>query len=143
MISQEWNLPKKRVSTFNMPFELGIEIGCKRFGNSKMNEKYLLILDKIKYRYQKSISDLSGNDIEIHNNDPETALRKFRNWIFKIQGSKIDSANKIWRLYNEFNGDFFEIVKTNELSDADIAEMPWNELCLYITEWKKGRESFK
>ena len=47
-------------------------------------EKCLLILNKIKCRYQKSISDLSGNDIEIHNDDPETALRKFINWILKI-----------------------------------------------------------
>lgn len=142
-LSRMESTKKNELARFNMPFELGLDIGCKRFGNAKMNEKCLLILDKIKYRYQKSISDLSGNDIEIHNNDPEIALRKFRNWIRKIEGAKIDSANKIWRLYNEFNGDFFEIAKTDELSNADIEEMPLDELCLYISEWKKGRDHFK
>lgn len=134
---------KNELARFNMPFELGIDIGCKRFGNPDMNEKCLLILDKIKYRYQKSISDLSGNDIEIHNDDPEIALRKFRNWILKIKGNTIDSANKIWRLYNEFNGDFFEIAETAEFSDADLEDMPWDELCLYISEWKEGRDNFE
>jgi len=142
-LSRMESTKKNQLARFNMPFELGIDIGCKTFGGDKMNEKCLLILDKIKYRYQKSISDLSGNDIEIHNNDPETALRKFRNWILKIKGSKIDSANKIWRLYNEFNGDFFEIARTDELSSADIEDMPWDELCLYISEWKEGRDNFE
>jgi len=126
-----------------MPFELGIDIGCKRFGAGEMNDKCFLILDKMKYRYQKSISDLSGNDIEIHHNDPEVALRKFRNWIWKIKGRKIDSANKIWRLYNEFTGDFFEIAKADELTSADIDDMPWDEFCLYISVWKEGRDNFK
>mgnify|MGYP001061533632 CR=1 FL=1 len=134
---------KNELARFNMPFELGIDIGCRKFGNTNMNQKCLLIFDKIKYRYQKSISDLSGNDIEIHNDNPEIALRKFRNWIFKIKRDKIDSANKIWRLYNEFNGDFFEIAKSNELADADIEEMPGDEFCLHIAEWKTGRDNFK
>lgn len=134
---------KNELARFNMPFELGIDIGCKRFGDELMKEKYLLIFDKEKYRYQKSISDLSGNDIEIHNNDPQDALRKLRNWILKIKGKQIDSANKIWRLYNEFNGDFFVLAKENELSTKDIEEMPWDEFCYYIQEWKLGREDFR
>ncbi|RYM32826.1 hypothetical protein ERX46_12250 [Brumimicrobium glaciale] len=142
-LSRMESTKENELARFNMPFELGIDIGCKKFGNTQMNKKCLLIFDKTKYRYQKSISDLSGNDIEIHNNDPEIALRKFRNWIYKIKSTKIDSANKIWRLYNEFNGDFFEIAKTDELSKADIEEMPLEEICLYITEWKKGRDHFK
>lgn len=142
-LSRMESTKKNELARFNMPFELGIDIGCKRFGNSQMNEKCLLIFDKIKYRYQKAISDLSGNDIEIHNNNPEVALRKLRNWIRKIKASKIDSANKIWRLYNEFKGDFFEIAKTDELSNIDIEEMPLDEYCLYISEWKKGRDHYE
>jgi len=34
---------KNELARFNMPFELGIDIGCKRFGNADMNEKCLLI----------------------------------------------------------------------------------------------------
>lgn len=62
-LSRMESIKKNELARFNMTFELGIDIGCKKFGDSDMNSKCLLILDKIKYRYQKSISDLSGNDI--------------------------------------------------------------------------------
>ena len=133
---------KNELARFNMPFELGIDIGCKRFGDGNMKQKCLLIFDKERFRYQKAISDLSGNDIEIHNNNPEDALRKFRNWIRKIKNTQIDSANKIWRLYNEFNGDFYQLAQEDELSKKDIEEMPLDEFCYYINEWKIGREKF-
>lgn len=142
-LSRMESTSKNELARFNMPFELGLDMGCKRFGTTEMNKKCLLILDKIKYRYQKSISDLSGNDIVIHYNEPEIALRKFRNWIFKNKGNKIESANKLWRLYNEFIGDFFEIAISDELSKDDIDDMPWDEFCLYISEWKIGRKTLE
>lgn len=126
---------KGELARFNMPFELGLDIGSKRFGNEELNTKSLLILDQERYRYQQSISDISGNDISIHNNEPENALRQIRNWIFKLRGQPIDSANKIWRLFNVFNGDFFQIAKENEISQEDINEMPWDEYCYYIQTW--------
>ncbi|SFS30602.1 hypothetical protein [Lutibacter maritimus] len=134
---------KGELARFNMPFELGLDMGCKRFGSPFHNEKYFLIFDKEKYRYQKSISDIAGNDICIHNNEPEKALRQIRNWIRKVNGQHIDSANKIWRLFNEFNGDFFEIARADELNEEDIKEMPWDEHCFYIREWLNGRNNFE
>src|SRR5680860_1258689 len=75
---------ENELARFNMPLELGMDIGCKSFGNASQNEKYFLIPDKVKYRYQKAISDISGNDISIHNAEPEKALRQVRNWARKI-----------------------------------------------------------
>ncbi len=136
---------KNELARFNMPFELGLDMGCKKFGKGKNKGKFLLIFDKIRHRYKKALSDLSGNDIEIHHNKPETAIRKFRNWMYKIQETKtkMDSGNKIWERYNEFNGDFYEITKEDALNKYDIAEMPWDEFCQYILDWKVGREHFK
>lgn len=133
---------KNELARFNMPFELGMDIGSKRFGNKNLVTKCLLILDKEKYRYQKVISDISGNDIANHDNAPEQALRQIRNWIRKIKGHQIDGASRIWRLYNEFNGDFFQIAEDNELSKEDIEEMPWDEFCHYVKEWVEGRKNF-
>ena len=138
-LSRMESTKKNELARFNMPFELGMDIGCKVYGEDKMHDKYLLIFDAKSYRYQKAISDLSGNDIEIHNNSPEVAIRKFRNWVRKIKNEQIDSANKIWRLYNEFNGDFYVIAQEYELSKEDIDEMPWEELCHHINEWLKTR----
>ncbi|MGB0788276.1 MAG: hypothetical protein ACPG7E_07310 [Marinirhabdus sp.] len=133
---------KNELARFNMPFELGIDIGCRKFGKKNHRTKCFLIFDKERYRYQQAISDISGNDIEVHENEPEIALRKFRNWIRKIEERHIDSANKIWRLYNEFMGDFYDVAREDELSKDDMDEMPWDEFCYYIGEWVMGRQNF-
>lgn len=54
---------------FNMPLELGIFLGAKRFGNHGQKEKVCLILDKERHRYQQFISDIAGQDIQSHQND--------------------------------------------------------------------------
>ena len=52
----------------NMPFELGIDVGCRLFRNG-CGGKQCLILEAERYRYQAAISDLSNSDIAIHRND--------------------------------------------------------------------------
>jgi hypothetical protein len=45
---------------FNMPFELGLDIGCISFGNSQSKKKRMLILDSDRYTYQSFVSDIAG-----------------------------------------------------------------------------------
>lgn len=66
---------------FNMPLELGIFLGAKRFGEGDQKNKSCLILDREKYRYQKFISDIAGQDIRAHGNDPREAICIVRNWL--------------------------------------------------------------
>jgi hypothetical protein len=48
---------RNRLPRFNMPLELGLFLGAKRFGNRAQREKVCLILDREPYRYQRFISD--------------------------------------------------------------------------------------
>lgn len=66
---------------FNMPLELGISIGAKRFGGPRQRSKRLLILDKDKHRYDHSTSDISGQDIAHHGGAPDKAIQAVRNWL--------------------------------------------------------------
>ena len=66
---------------FNMPFELGLFLGAKRFGIMPHKSKTCLILDSEKYRYQKFLSDLGGQDIEEHGNDVGRIIRCVRDWL--------------------------------------------------------------
>jgi hypothetical protein len=59
----------------NMPFELGLDIGCQRFKGQRWMDKKCLILEAERYRYQAALSDLSNSDIAVHNNDPAIAVR--------------------------------------------------------------------
>jgi hypothetical protein len=66
---------------FNMPLELGLFLGCRRFGPRNQSKKRTLILDREQYRYRQFISDISGQDIRAHGGDPENAIREVRDWL--------------------------------------------------------------
>ena len=63
---------------FNMPLELGMFLGAKRFGRAEQKSKVCLILDTERYRYQKFISDISGQDITAHQGKPEQVTKVVR-----------------------------------------------------------------
>lgn len=66
---------------FNMPLELGLFLGCKRFGSPNQSKKRTLVLDRDQYRYRTFISDISGQDIRAHGGDPDRAIREVRDWL--------------------------------------------------------------
>src|SRR6185295_10523652 len=71
---------------FNMPLELGIDLGCKEFGGSRQKSKSLLILDKTENRYLKFISDLRGQDPKPHGRSPKRAINQVRDWLSDKSG---------------------------------------------------------
>ena len=72
-LDQHTELPR-----FNVPLELGMFLGAKRFGNTHQKAKVSLIIDRELYRYQRFMSDISGQDIRSHQNDPLEAIRIIR-----------------------------------------------------------------
>src|SRR5205085_12040928 len=74
---------------FNMPYEMGLDIGCHSFGEGRLKSKKCLVLDREKYRFQKVLSDIGGQDPKDHNDDPETLIRKVREWFAGVLRSHI------------------------------------------------------
>ena len=58
--------PATGLPRFNMPLELGLFLGCKRFGPANQAKKRCLILDGDPYRYRAFLSDVAGQDIRSH-----------------------------------------------------------------------------
>jgi hypothetical protein len=58
--------PGTGLPRFNMPLELGMFLGAKRYGRAEQKRKSCLILDADRYRFQKFISDIAGQDIAAH-----------------------------------------------------------------------------
>ena len=90
---------------FNMPLELGLDLGCKRFGSSRQKEKVCLILDVEPYRYQKFISDISGQDIYTHGGEEKRVVEIVRNWLrleLDPRIIKVPGGAKIFQRYQEF-----------------------------------------
>lgn len=121
------NLPR-----FNMPFELGIFFGAKRFGTKIQKNKNALIFDIERYRYLEFISDLNGVDIKDHNNDPLAAIRKLRNWLnTSSRRTTIPGYNTLVQEYNIFLNNLPQIVADLGL---DINDIPFNDYCLIVEE---------
>lgn len=118
--------------SFNMPFELGLFFGAKKFGNKDQRNKNALVFDIEKYRYLEFISDLKGVDIKDHNNDPSLAIKKLRNWLnTSSRRATIPGYNTIIRDYELFKNELPAIVSTIGLSINDI---PFNDYCLIVEE---------
>src|SRR5262245_62068026 len=94
---------------FNMPFELGIFLGARRYGRGRQKEKCCLILDSEKYRYRAFISDISGQDIREHGDNPAEAIHIVRNWLRSQSGNPdIPGGTTIKDRYNTFRKDLPE-----------------------------------
>lgn len=95
---------------FNMPLELGLFLGAKGFGGDHHVRKTCLILDRDEYRYQEFISDIAGQDVEAHSDDPREALRAARNWLRSASRRQtIPGAAVIWGRYERFCEDLPEV----------------------------------
>lgn len=124
----------------NMPFELGIDHGCRRFGGAPWTEKQHLILADKRYAYQKALSDIAGNDIETHSNRFDTAIKKVRNWLVNEAGAPNVGAQLIIDKYADFWEWYFEKHRAAGAADKDIKDYPTKEVLAGMTEWKAAGE---
>jgi hypothetical protein len=72
---------KSRMPRFNMPLELGADLGLRLAGPPLQRRRKSLILDAEAHRYDKTLSDISGMDIEAHANDVRQIIRLVRDWL--------------------------------------------------------------
>jgi hypothetical protein len=66
---------------FNMPLELGLFLGAKRFGGSGQRGKACLVLDTDPFRFQRFISDIAGQDVTPHGGEISRVITAIRNWL--------------------------------------------------------------
>jgi hypothetical protein len=70
-----------RLPRFNMPLELGADLGLKIAGPARQRKRKILILDAEPHRYDKTLSDISGMDPEAHGNDVGRVIKHVRDWL--------------------------------------------------------------
>ena len=127
-LDKKTNLPR-----FNMPLELGMFLGAKRFGDGEQKKKICLILDKAPYRYQSFISDISGQDLQSHNNDDSEVIRKTRNWLRSVSGrSTIPGGKEILRRYRLFRSELPDLCTEIKIS---LDEMIFNDYTNIVSIW--------
>lgn len=93
-----------RLPRFNMPLELGIFIGAKAFGSEEQRNKAAIVLDTDRYRYQRYISDIAGQDIRAHGGKPAELIQQVRDFLVTHcgEGVILPGGTKVVERYSRF-----------------------------------------
>ncbi len=132
-ISRIEPLKEGALPRFNMPFELGVDIGSREHGPANLKTKRCLILERERFRYQTVLSDIAGNDIKSHQNDPIALVKAIRSWFAENGVFDLPSHNRIWEAYNEFLLRLTDEAKILGYKDGDYSEMTLAEYIYLIT----------
>lgn len=127
---------KNGLPRFNMPFELGVDLGIRRCGSPKCRTKVHLILDRTAYRYQKFLSDIGGQDIDAHHNRPSRAITAVRDWLRSAtKATDMPSGKVILGEYKRFLRDLPKICDQLHL---DINEITFPDYSHIVAKWVKA-----
>lgn len=119
----------------NMPFELGLDHACARFGGGHMSDKTILILEEARYDYQKGLSDISGWDIHAHDGDFIKVVRIVSSWLIRQAGAEPVGPSKIQGDYLTFQEWYWERETARGASDDDIKAYPTVQVVAAMREW--------
>ncbi|MFH1116258.1 MAG: hypothetical protein V1792_20290 [Pseudomonadota bacterium] len=117
---------------FNMPFELGLDIGCKETATGELAGKKSLILERERFRYQRVLSDLSGNDIKDHHGEPQRLVRQVRHWLVGNVNPVLPTGTEVWEGFNRFCDLFDKETRKLGYKQADLDEMTVTEEIYFI-----------
>jgi hypothetical protein len=133
---------KNELYRLNMPFELGIEYGCRYFASNHLKEKKCLILEQGTHDFVLALSDLSGVDIKSHENDPVKVVRAIRNWFVETVGlRRVDGPTAIWFQFAYFTLELYNQRKKEGFSEEDLNMMPIPEYIDFIEGWIRSQRA--
>ncbi len=122
----------------NMPFELGIDYGCRRTSTTHLRNKRFLVLGAKPHDYKQALSDLGGVDAKSHGNDPQKLVLALRNWFVEtVHLKKTPCASAIWEKFLDFSQYFYAERKKDGFSRQDLNMMPVREYIASIRHWLK------
>ncbi len=118
---------------FNMPLELGLFMGCRRYGPKAQAKKRILVLDRLPYRYRAFISDISGQDIRTHGGVPEQVIREVRDWLRLSSGrTTLPGGTVVVERYGRFRERKPRICTARQLREEELTFL---DLVQVIDEW--------
>lgn len=111
-----------RLPRFNMPLELGLFLGAKRYGVGEQRRKSSLILEAQSFRYQIYCSDIAGQDIRAHGKDAERAIKATRNWLNSARsaGDPLVGHAKMAERYYQFRRELPKLCRQGNLDHRDL-----------------------
>jgi len=127
-----------RLPRFNMPLELGLDLGCKRFGKAHEQEKVVLVLDVEQYRYQRFISDIAGQDVYAHGGTQRAVITEVREWLrpeLDPRSVNIPSSPEVISRFRSFKRNLPEICNNLHLDFNDLRFLDYGHA---VATWIRG-----
>lgn len=121
-----------KLPRFNMPLELGLDLGIKKMGYDDFKNKQILIMDKESFRYQKFISDIAGQDIKEHREEEKNIIKCVREFLGNHTRKKIAHGSIIMKNYDEFKNDLPLLCKEAKWT---VGELSFNEYISLVDSW--------
>lgn len=122
---------------FNMPLELGLFLGAKRFGAPKHKSKETLILTEKPHAHQKYLSDIAGQDPESHYNEVKKLVTLIRDWL-RPKVEHMPSGSILFKYYSTFRQELPSICHSSQL---DLNELSYADFCEVVYQWIKNNNS--
>lgn len=129
-----------KLPRFNMPLELGLHLGARLLGERRHRRKRALILEAKQHRYDEMLSDISGQDIEVHGNKVGQAIAKVRNWLSEHRVTKqqpLPGPRALQDDYEKFKREVAAILRRHRL-DA-LSKITHNDFLFAVRDWIESR----
>lgn len=120
-----------RLPRFNMPFELGLDIGAKKLGRYK--DKRLLVLDTDRFRYQRFLSDIAGQDISAYDGSIDGIIRVVRD--FLRAASKRENVTGAERIREWYAGFTASLPGLCERTGINRGELSYPDYLQFVEQW--------
>lgn len=120
---------------FNMPFELGLDMGARYHGSDHLADKRILIFDSEAYRYRNFLSDIAGQDISIHEDSYEKAIGKVRALLNSLRADGAPLLMGPAKLKEHFEQCKADLPAMCAALDLKESELDFNDKVALFTEW--------
>lgn len=111
-----------KLPRFNMPFELGLVMGCKKVAGKKFSNRPILVMENKAYTAQKCLSDIAGQDVTPHQGSVMHITRIVRTWLLQQSNrSNIPGHIRIQNAFHRFYGELPDLCETAGLNRDEIS----------------------
>ena len=114
-----------------MPLELGLWLGAHHLGRPDQAGKQCIVFDRDQYRFQRFISDISGQDIHAHGGSVDTLITELAAWLRQLPGGAHPGGGQaILREYAAFQEIIPILAAGKNMTSAELTFSDFNLLAV-------------
>jgi hypothetical protein len=133
--------PETGLPRFNMALELGLFLGARNFGSRPVSQKKALIVDRERFRYQRFMSDISGQDIHSHGGAVGQLIQQVAIWLRdQARDSRVPGGTAIAAEFARF---YEELPRIRAALRLESEELTFREFRGIALDWIVAESGLK